>query len=119
MVQLQYTSRLSLDARFFDRTPGSSTWWSGSTRCCPRAARSATTRPTAGCASYRRIDHLNVVTSSLPPELSNASDFSRTSVEARIQAGYDDAIARASPARERGAAVRGDGGPRRCPGGSA
>jgi predicted acylesterase/phospholipase RssA len=43
--------------------------------------------------AYRRIDHLNVVTSSLPPELSNASDFSRTSVEARIQAGYDDAIA--------------------------
>ena len=34
-----------------------------------------------------------MVTSSLPPELSNAADFSRSSIEARIQAGYDDAIA--------------------------
>jgi hypothetical protein len=33
------------------------------------------------------------VTSSLPAALSNASDFSRASVEGRIQAGYDDAIA--------------------------
>ena len=34
-----------------------------------------------------------MVTSSLPPELSNAGDFSRSSIEARIRAGYDDAIA--------------------------
>jgi hypothetical protein len=33
-----------------------------------------------------------VVTSNLPPELSNAADFSRTSIEARIRAGYQDAI---------------------------
>jgi hypothetical protein len=32
-----------------------------------------------------------VVTSNLPPELSNAGDFSRSSIEARIQAGYQDA----------------------------
>jgi hypothetical protein len=43
--------------------------------------------------AYRKIDHFNVVTSGLPPALSNASDFSRSSIEARIQAGYDDAIA--------------------------
>jgi hypothetical protein len=43
--------------------------------------------------AYRKINHFNVVTSSLPAELSNASDFSRSSVEARIQAGSDDAIA--------------------------
>jgi hypothetical protein len=34
-----------------------------------------------------------VLTSSLPPELSKASDFSRASIEARIRAGYDDAVA--------------------------
>jgi hypothetical protein len=33
-----------------------------------------------------------VVTSSLPPELSNAGDFSRSSIEARIRAGYEDAM---------------------------
>jgi hypothetical protein len=32
------------------------------------------------------------VTSALPRELSNAADFSRNSIEARIQAGYDDAL---------------------------
>jgi hypothetical protein len=32
------------------------------------------------------------VTSHLPAELSNAGDFSRTSIEARIDAGYHDAI---------------------------
>ena len=34
-----------------------------------------------------------MVTSRLPPELSNAGDFSRTSIEARIQCGYQDAMA--------------------------
>jgi hypothetical protein len=29
--------------------------------------------------AHRKIDHLNVVTSNLPPELSNAGDFSRSS----------------------------------------
>ena len=33
-----------------------------------------------------------MVTSSLPPELSNAGDFSRSSIEARIRAGYEDAM---------------------------
>jgi hypothetical protein len=33
-----------------------------------------------------------VVTSSLPPQLSNAGDFSRSSIEARILAGYQDAM---------------------------
>ena len=42
--------------------------------------------------THRKIDHLNVVTSSLPPELSNAGDFSRSSIEARIRAGHQDAM---------------------------
>ena len=33
-----------------------------------------------------------MVTSSLPPELSNAGDFSCSSIEARIRAGYEDAM---------------------------
>ena len=43
--------------------------------------------------AHRKIDHLSVVTSSLSPELSNAGDFSRSSIEARIGAGYEDAMA--------------------------
>ena len=42
--------------------------------------------------SYRKINHFNVVTSSLPAKLSNAADFSRSSIEARIKAGHDDAV---------------------------
>jgi hypothetical protein len=34
-----------------------------------------------------------VTSSSLPEELSQASDFSRSSIEARVRAGYDDAVA--------------------------
>ena len=93
MMQLQYTSRLTLDARFFDKI----------SRIVDLVDRVDATLPPDSdirddptyqeVRAYRRIDHLNVVTSSLPPELSNASDFSRTSVEARIRAGYDDAIA--------------------------
>ncbi len=89
---LQHTSRLTLDADFFDTISGSSTWSTGWTRRCRRTARCATTPPGSGCA-HRRIDHLNVVTSRLPPELSRAGDFSRRSVEARIRAGHDDAVA--------------------------
>jgi hypothetical protein len=40
---------------------------------------------------HRRIDSFKVIEARLDPELTNASDFSRFSVEARIQAGYDDA----------------------------
>ena len=93
MMQLQYTSRLTLDARFFDKI----------SRIVDLVDRVDATSPPDSdvrddptyreVRAYRRIDHLNVVTSSLPPELSNASDFSRASVEARIRAGYDDAIA--------------------------
>jgi hypothetical protein len=93
MMQLQYTSRLTLDARFFDKI----------SRIVDLVDRVDATLPPDSdvrddptyreVRAYRRIDHLNVVTSSLSPELSNASDFSRASVEARIRAGYDDAIA--------------------------
>jgi NTE family protein len=93
MVQLQYTSRLKLDASFFD-TVGSVVDLMA--RVDAELPEGSTLRddPTyRSLCAHRRIDHLNVVTSSLPPELSHASDFSRSSVEARIRAGYDDAIA--------------------------
>ena len=63
-----------------------------STRRCPPTARSAATHCSPSCGAHRKIDHLNVVTSNLPPELSNAGDFSRSSIEARIRAGYQDAM---------------------------
>jgi hypothetical protein len=40
---------------------------------------------------HRKIDYFSVVTSMLPSELANGTDFSRASIRARIQAGYEDA----------------------------
>ena len=42
---------------------------------------------------YRKINHFNVVTSTVPVSLAAAADFSRSSIESRIDAGYDDAVA--------------------------
>jgi predicted acylesterase/phospholipase RssA len=93
MVQLQYTSRLKLDAKFFDKMSGIVDLVSKVDAALPPDSDIRDDPIYREVRAYRRIDHLNVVTSSLPPELSNASDFSRASIEARIQAGYDDAVA--------------------------
>ena len=93
MVQLQYTSRLTLNARFFDRIAKVVDLVDRVDAALPAESDIRDDPTYRRVRAYRRINHLNVVTSSLPPELSNAGDFSRTSVEARIQAGYDDAIA--------------------------
>jgi NTE family protein len=92
MVQLQYTSRLTLNARFFDRIARVVDLVDRVDAALPEGSDIRDDPTYRRVRAYRRVDHLNVVTSSLPPELSNASDFSRASVEARIQAGYDDAI---------------------------
>jgi NTE family protein len=93
MVQLQYTSRLTLDARFFDTISNVVDLVDRVDAALPADSPVRDDPTYRRVRAYRKIDHLNVVTSSLPPALSHASDFSRASVEARIQAGYDDAVA--------------------------
>jgi len=93
MVALQYTSRLTLNARYFDRIARVVDLVDRVDAALPAESEIRDDPTYRRVRAYRRIDHLNVVTSSLPPELSNAGDFSRSSVEARIQAGYNDAIA--------------------------
>ena len=93
MVALQYTSRLTLDAAFFDRISAVVDLVSKVDAALPPDSDVRDDPTWQQVRAHRKIDHLNVVTSSLPPELSNASDFSRATIEARIQAGYDDAIA--------------------------
>jgi NTE family protein len=93
MVQLQYTSRLTLDAELFAKVGRIVDLIGQVERELPETSTVRSDPLFARLRAHRRIDHLNVITSNLPPELSNASDFSRTSIEARIQAGYNDAIA--------------------------
>jgi NTE family protein len=106
MVHLQYTSRLKLDEKFFDRIDRVVDLLDRIDAELP--ADSALRRDPVyqEMRGYRKIDRFHVLTSSLPPELSKASDFSRASIEARIRAGYDDAVA-----QEIGRFVA--GGPRR------
>ena len=93
MVQLQYTSRLTLDAPFFEENDRFVDLMERIDAQLPR--KSAVRRdPTyQALLALRKINRFCVVTSPLPAELSRASDFSRSTIEARIRAGHDDAIA--------------------------
>ncbi len=93
MVALQYTSRLTLDAHFFDTVSGVVDLVDRVDAALPPDSPVRADPAWQRVRAHRRIDHLNVVTSRLPPELSRAGDFSRRSVEARIRAGHDDAVA--------------------------
>jgi NTE family protein len=93
MVQLQYTSRLKLDEKFFGKIDQVVDLLARIDEDLPDHSDIRSDPTYMEMRAYRKINHFNVVTSSLPAKLSNASDFSRSSIEARIQAGYDDAIA--------------------------
>ena len=92
MVQLQYTSRLTLDKSFFDQISGLVDLIAAVDDALPADSAIRSDPLFTKLRTHRKIDHLNVVTSNLPPELSNAGDFSRSSIEARIRAGYEDAM---------------------------
>jgi predicted acylesterase/phospholipase RssA len=92
MVQLQYTSRLKLDKKFFDKIDGVVDLMSKIDGSLPDTADIRNDPTYKELHGYRKINHFNVVTSSLPAKLSNAADFSRSSIEARIRAGHDDAV---------------------------
>jgi NTE family protein len=93
MVQLQYTSRLRLDRALFDKINAFIDLIARVDGELPHDSDIRSDPTYRGLLAHRKVTHFSVVTSSLPPDLSNASDFSRSSIQARIQAGYDDAAA--------------------------
>src|SRR5215210_3836124 len=91
MLQLQYTNRLKLDGKFFAKYNS----YIGLVEEIDKLEEDHPIRQTRGykdLQKYKRIDAASVILSHLPPELSNASDFSKASIEKRIDAGYRDAI---------------------------
>jgi NTE family protein len=92
MVQLQYTSRLTLDGDLFDQMSDVIDLIAQVEDALPADSAIRSDPLFTKLRAHRKIDHLNVVTSNLPPQLSNAGDFSRSSIEARIRAGYQDAM---------------------------
>jgi NTE family protein len=93
MVRLQYTSRLKLDKKFFDKIDGVVDLVEKLELSLPESSDIRQDPAYQELRSYRKINHFNVVTSNLSARLSNAGDFSQASVNARIDAGYHDAIA--------------------------
>jgi NTE family protein len=92
MLQLQYTNRLKLDGKFFEKF---NSFIGLVEKIDDTLEEDHPIRQTEGykeLREYKRIDAASVIRAHLPPELSNASDFSRASIEERIDAGYRDAI---------------------------
>jgi NTE family protein len=92
MLQLQYTNRLKLDGKFFEKF---NNYIELVEEIDSTLEGDHPVRQTEGykeLQKYKRIDAASVIRAHLPPERSNASDFSKASIEGRIDAGYRDAI---------------------------
>lgn len=90
MVQMQYTSRIQLDEKLSRKIDKMLDLIERIDEDLP--ADSPVRRDAAyeELANHRRID-FKVIEAHLDDDLTNAGDFSRASIEARIAAGYDDA----------------------------
>jgi NTE family protein len=92
MVRLQYTSRLTLDEKLFDRINGLVDLIAQVDRELPPDSPLKRNQTYRSLLTHRKINSPpSVVTSTLPADLSNPSDFSRSTIDARIERGYEDA----------------------------
>lgn len=112
MVQLRYASRIALDRKFFDKIDHVIDLVREVDRVLSPDSAVRKDPEYQKLLAHRKIDRFHVVTANFAPNLGNASDFSPTSVQARIEAGYRDALeqgigdssdARGGPARGPGA----------------
>ena len=92
MLQLQYTNRLKLDGKFFAKYNSYIGLVEEINNTLEEEHPIRQTEGYKELQRYKRIDAASVIRAHLPPELSNASDFSKASIEKRIDAGYRDAI---------------------------
>src|SRR4051812_20472778 len=92
MTQLRYTNRLQLDGKLFERY---NSYIELIEEIDDRLEEEHPIRQTEGykqLRKYKRIHAASVIRAHFPPELTQAGDFSKASIEARIEAGYRDAI---------------------------
>jgi NTE family protein len=92
MTQLQYTSRLKMDRKFFAKINKMVDLLQKIHDTLPEDSPIRQDEDYKELRSHKKIDAFQVITSNLPPELSNASDFSKRSIEERIEAGYQSAV---------------------------
>ncbi|MGH3870734.1 MAG: patatin-like phospholipase family protein [Pseudonocardiaceae bacterium] len=91
MQQLQYTSRLKLDEQLFHKIDSVIRLIELVNKEIPAGSPVRADETYQKMLSHRRIDSFTVIKANLDHDLANGTDFSRASVEARIDAGYDDA----------------------------
>ena len=91
MVQLQYTSRIKLDEKLFNKIDRVIKLIERVDAELPADSPIRSDKDYQRMLSHRRINSFKVIEAKLDHDLTNASDFSRSSIEARIEAGYDDA----------------------------
>jgi NTE family protein len=92
MVQLQFTNRLKLDEKLFEKV---NDFIELVERIDESVAPDDPIRQEEGYKNLRRhkrIDSASIIRANLRPELTNAGDFSKASIEERIEAGYQDAM---------------------------
>jgi len=92
IVQLQFTNRLKVDEKLFEK-------FNDFVEFVERIDESVDPddpiRQEEGYKALRKhkkIDAASIIRANLPPELTNAADFSKASIEERIDAGYRDAV---------------------------
>lgn len=92
MTQIHYSSRLDLDSSFFDKIGRIVDLAHTADRELPADSPVKKDPMYQELLAHRKIDRFYKVTATFAPELGNAADFSPPTIEARIQAGYDDAV---------------------------
>ena len=96
MVQLQYTSRIQLDKHLSDKIGGWIKLFGEIDSALAAAPATAQIRGIRAKAEYHdllshREVEIKVIPAHLDTDLTNAADFSPSSIDARIDVGYDDA----------------------------
>jgi NTE family protein len=91
--QLLFASKLKLDAELFVKLNSFIDLASAINRVVPEDSALRNDDGYKQLISHKKIDAFNIIQSKMPVERANAGDFSKASLEWRIEAGYQDAIA--------------------------
>jgi NTE family protein len=91
MTQMQYTSRIKLDKKLFNKVNNMIGLIERVNAELPAKSPLRSDPGYKDMLAHRRIDSFKIIDAELDHNLANAADFSRSSIEGRIDTGYDDA----------------------------
>jgi NTE family protein len=91
-LQLRYTSKLALDKKLFAKFSNFIDLIHEIDGLLPPNSPIRKSQGYMELSRHRKIDAFKVITCDLPPERASAADFSKSSIEYRIEAGYRNAV---------------------------